>query len=362
VAFDLDRLEVRGTPVPLLEDVAANVQTGAGQYDIAGNGTLVYLSGISSSARWPVSWLDGTGKTQPLLPAPGLYFTPRFSPDGKRMALAVGPPGGRDIQISDWLRDTLTRLTFTQINLYPVWAPDGKHIAFVSQSPGANSIRWIRADGAGETQPLLESKGDLRAYSFSPGGQRLAFDESGMDTGVDLWTLPLDVSDPEHPKSGKPEIFLRSPANEQEPAFSPDGRWIAYTSDESGPFEVYVRPFPSGTPSGSGKWQISNGGGLHPIWSRDGRDLFYESPDNRIIVAAYTAKADSFFADKPRPWSNVQILAPTTGLWNLDVASDGGRFAVFPRPGATSEPKGSVHATVLLNFFDELRRRVPLGK
>jgi serine/threonine-protein kinase len=183
-----------------------------------------------------------------------------------------------------------------------------------------------------------------------------------MDTGFDLWTLPLDVSDPEHPKSGKPEIFLRSPANEQEPAFSPDGRWIAYTSNESGPFEVYVRPFPSGTPSGSGKWQISTGGGLHPIWSRDGRDLFYESPDNRIIVAAYAAKADSFFADKPRPWSNGQIFEPATGVWNLDVASDGGRFAVFPRPGATSEQKGSVHATVLLNFFDELRRCVPVGK
>src|SRR5262249_13839679 len=188
-------------------------------------------------------------------PEPGLYFTPRFSPDGKRLALAVGPPGNRDIHV--WLRDTLTRLTFTQNNWTPVWTPDAKHIAFVSQSLGANSIQWIRADGARETQALLESKSALRAYSFSPDGQRLAFDELGMDTGFDLWTLPLDVSDPEHPKPGKPEIFLRSPKNEQEPAFSPDGRWIAYTSAESGPFEVYVRPFPSGTPSGSGKWQTS---------------------------------------------------------------------------------------------------------
>ena len=305
--------------------------------------------------------MDSTGKTQPLLAAPGQYYTPRFSPDGKRLALAVGSERGSDIQVYDWQRDTMTRLTFTQTNFSPVWTPDGKHIVFQSQSPGANSIRWIRADGAGEAQLLLESKGDLRPYSFSPDGKRLAFAESGVDTGLDLWTLPLDVSDPEHPKPGKPELFLRTPFDEQEPAFSPDGRWIAYTSNESGRNEVYVRPFPGGAPSGSGKWQISTGGGLHPIWSRNGRELFYESLDNQIMVAAYTAKADSFAADKPRPWSNTQIREPRR---NMEPGPGAGRQAlrgVSQTRGGNGEQKGSVHVTVLLNFFDELRRRVPPG-
>jgi hypothetical protein len=123
-----------------------------------------------------------------------------------------------------------------------------------------------------------------------------------------------------------------------------------------------VRQFQGGAPSGSGKWQISAGGGRSPIWSRNGRELFYETLDNRIMVLTYTAKADSFAADKPRLWSNTQILDPGPGIqWSLDLAPDGKRFAVFPRPEATGEQKGSVHVTVLLNFFDELRRRVPVS-
>jgi Tol biopolymer transport system component len=200
----------------------------------------------------------------------------------------------------------------------------------------------------------------MRAYSFSPDGKRLAFAERDAKTGLDLWALPLDMSDPERPKPGKPELFLRTPFDEQDPAFSPDGRWIAYTSNESGRNEVYVRPFSGVAPSGSGKWQISTSGGRYPIWSRKDRELFYNS-DNHIMVAAYTVRADSFATDKPRPWSNTQIREPA-GIWNLDLAPDGKRFAVFLRPDAIGEQKGSVHVTVLLNFFDELRRRVPAGK
>jgi Tol biopolymer transport system component/predicted Ser/Thr protein kinase len=359
VPFDLDRLEIRGTPAPLLEDVAGNADGGGGQYDVARNGTLVYLSGKSSAASWPVAWMDSAGKTQPLLAAPGQYYMPRFSPDGKRLALAVGTFGSGDIHLYDWQRDSMARLTFTQINMEPVWTPDGKHIVFQSQTPGDFSIRWIRADGAGEAQLLLDSKVELAPYSFSPDGKRLAFAERAVDTGFDIWTLPLDVSDPERPKPGKPELFLRTPLNETWPAFSPDGRWIAYTSLESGRPVVYVRAFPDS----GGKWQISPGGGRHAIWSRNGRELFYKSLDNRIMVATYTAKGDSFAADKPRLWSNTQILNTGPGIqWSMDLAPDGKRFAVFPIPEATGEQKGSVHVTVLLNFFDELRRRVPAGK
>jgi len=238
----------------------------------------------------------------------------------------------------------------------PRISPDGKHIVFRSSFSGMTSIDWIRADGAGEVQRLLEGKNEMFPHSFFPDGHRLAY-FGGAPRG--LWTLPLDLSDPEHPKPGKPEIFLSTPSNAQAyPAFSPDGRWIAYESNESGSIEVYVRPFPGP----GGKWQISTGRGIFPIWSQNGRELFYEtpSPDNRIMVAEYIAKGDSFLAGKPHLWSDKQIY--NTTLTNLDLAPDGKRFAVFPRADAADESKGAVHVTFLLNFFDELRRRVPAGK
>jgi Tol biopolymer transport system component/predicted Ser/Thr protein kinase len=355
VPFDPARLEALGAPVPVLEDIAADPNTAAGQFDVSPTGTFVYLSGKSATASGPIAWLDSAGKTEPLLAAPGAYLAPRLSPDGKRLAVTVN---AKDIQVYDWQRDSVTRLTFTGQNSFPVWSPDGRHIVFQSSSSAGNFLQWIRSDGAGEAQQLLESKNDLRPYSFSPDGKRLAF-SGNTPGGQDLWTLSLDLSDPEHPKPGKPEIFLRTVHTEYEPAFSPDGRWIAYRSFESGAGDdVYVRPFPGP----GGKWPISAGGGRHPIWSRNGRELFYKGAGDRIMVAAYTSKGDSFAADKPHPWSNVQILDPNANFSSLDLAPDGKRFAVLPRPEGTGGLRGSVHVTVLLNFFDELRRKVPAGK
>src|SRR5439155_2519643 len=160
----------------VLADVAGDATSDGGRFDVARNGTLVYLSGKSSTPTRPVVWMDSTGKTQPLLAALGLYISPRFSPDGKRLALIGGLFEGGDIQVYDWQRDTMTPLTFAQGNYRPVWTPDGKQIAFGSHPPGASSIRLIRADGAGEAQLLLESKGDPDPHSFSPDGQRGEFD------------------------------------------------------------------------------------------------------------------------------------------------------------------------------------------
>jgi predicted Ser/Thr protein kinase len=360
VQFDPTSLEVRGSPAPLLEDVAGNGFTGAGQFDFSRSGTFVHLSGKASSQTWTVAWLDSLGKTQPLVAVPGVYWTPRFSPDGRRLALAADAGKGFDIHVYDLQRETMARLTFGGLNSNtPVWTPDGKHIAFHSSVGGGHGLWWIRADGAGEPQRLLQSKYVLVAYSFSPGGERLAYFASDPDTGSDLWTLPLDLSDPDHPKPGKPEPFLRTRFNERFPAFSPDGRWIAYESNETGSGEIYVRAFPGGTLGAGGKWQISNGGGQYAIWSRASRELFYETPDNRIMVTTYAVEGDSFVAGKPRLWSGTQFLGTPPAL-NLDLAPDGKRFAVFPRPEATKEANGSVHVTFLLNFFDELRRRLPL--
>jgi Tol biopolymer transport system component len=197
---------------------------------------------------------------------------------------------------------------------------------------------------------------------LSSEGNRLAFTERSAETGLDLWTLPLDTSDPEHPKAGKAELFLGTRHDEQDPAFSPDGHWIAYSSTESGVSEIFVRPFSVHGRSGPGQWLISVGGGHFPIWSRHRRALFYEGSDNRIMVAGYTSSGDSFVAEKPQPWSNAQLL-DVAADWNLDLAPDENRFvAVLPPTDSAGETKSSVHVTFLLNFFDEVRRRIPKGK
>jgi len=171
--------------------------------------------------------------------------------------------------------------------------------------------------------------------------------EDPADTRADSWTLPLDLTDPEHPKPGKPEVFLKTPANEGASVFSPDGRWIAYSSDESGRYEVYVRPFQS---SPGGKWQISTGGGAYSFWSRDGRELYFMTLDQHITVVDYTAKGDSFEAGKPRVWSETPIRVTPSGFPALDLAPDGKRFAVLPMSEVAAE-KDSVHVTFLLNFL-----------
>jgi serine/threonine-protein kinase len=348
VPFDPVSLELRGMPEPLLDDVAGNAGTGGGQLDVSRNGTMVYLSGKSSTTTWPVVWLDGSGKTQPLMARPGRYFTPRFSPDGNWLALSVNSGKGRDIYVYDWRHDTMPRLTFNgQSNFMPVWTPDGKHIAYAA----FDGLWWVRADGAGEPQRLLERKSPVFVNSFSHDGRRLMYTETTPETANDVWTLPLDLSDPERPKPGKPEPFLRTPANEAFSVFSPDGHWTAYASDESGQFEVYVRPFPGP----GGKWQISTGGGSVPIWSHDGRELFYATLDNRVMVADYVAKGDSFSYTKPRLFSDTQIN--DNGNRYFDLHPDGKRFAVFPRSQASDEKQGNLHVTFLLNFTDELRRR-----
>jgi eukaryotic-like serine/threonine-protein kinase len=152
---------------------------------------------------------------------------------------------------------------------------------------------------------------------------------------------------------------MGSAANEVHPAFSPDGRWMAYATDESGSYEVDVRPFP--VTAAGGKWQISSGGGREPKWSHDGKNLFFMTLDNRIMVASYTGKGDSFSASKPRTWSETQLYSPTSDP-NFDVSPDGSRIAAVLSRYATEETKGPAHVTFLLNFFDELRRRVPVGK
>jgi Tol biopolymer transport system component len=221
-----------------------------------------------------------------------------MSPDGQRLALEVTEGSGTDIWVYDWQRDTMTRLTFAGIALDPVWSPDSRYVAFRTVGEG---MSVTRSDGAGKPQPLTQSKNIQYPWSFTPDGKRLSFIESSGGE-YHLWTVPLE-SDSAGLRAGKPEVFLQTQADERAPSFSPDGRWMAYSSDESGTFQVYVRAFPDK----GGKWQISNSNGTYPMWSRNGHELFFEALDNHVMVAAYAVKGDSFVADKPRVWSGKQL-------------------------------------------------------
>jgi serine/threonine-protein kinase len=348
VGFDPTRLETLGAPVPLLQDVAANSATGGGQFDFSNTGTFVYMAGKSAAQSWQVAWLDSSGKMQPLLSMPGRYVTPRLSPDGKKLSYT----DRADIYVYDTERETTSRLTITGQADLPIWAPDGKHLAYrLVGNP--DSLFWIRSDGSGEPHEAFHTPNLIVPWSFSPDGRRLAYHEIDPANGFDLWTLPLDLSDPDHPKPGKLEPFLRTPNDELVPRFSPDGRWIAYRSNESGSNEIYVKPFPAGM----GRWQISIGGGSYPFWSNNGRELFYETADNRIMTMNYSVDGGSFVPGKPRMWSDKQLFY--TGSSNLDLAPDGRRFAVLALPETPPGEEGTVHVTMLFNFFDYLKRIIP---
>jgi Tol biopolymer transport system component len=352
VPFDADRLEVHGTPAPVLDQVLYNVGGGVAQLDFSQTGTLIYRSGETGGVVLTVAWLDGAGKAQPLLAKPGNYGRPSMSPDGQRLALEVREGSGTDIWVYDWQRDTMARLTFTGTAQAPLWSPDGRYILFRAMGEG---MSVTRSDGAGKPQQLTPSKNIQYPWSFTPDGKQLAFLEQRSETSYDLWTVPLE-SDGAGLRAGKPEVLLQTPAQELYPSFSPDGRWMAYASDESGTIQVYVRAFPDK----GGKWQISNSGGTYPMWSRTGHELFFETLDNHMMVAAYAVKGDSFVADKLRVWSEKQI-GGFLGNKNVDSAPDGKRIVAL-MPAETPEEVQNHDVTFLENFFDELRRKVPTGK
>jgi serine/threonine-protein kinase len=359
VPFDAARLETKGEPVPVLDDIAGNISTGSGQLDFSRTGTLVYSAGKIAAAVEPLVWLDSAGKTQPLFTAGGLVFFPRLSPDGKSLAIALNG----DIAIYDPHRESATRITFNPGAAYrnPCWMPDGRHIVFGQAVPTPDyAIWWARADGSGQPEKLFSAPDPLFPSSISPDGRRIAFAREDTVTAFDIWTLPLDAKDPDHPKARQPEPFLRKSGIQSDAAFSPDGRWLAYASNETtGSFQVFVRPFPGG--ASAGQWQVSTGSNSarFPIWSRNGRELFYLSTtDGRIMVASYTSRGDSFLAERPREWSPAAVPYTSNNM-PLDLAPDGKRFVVHPS-ATTSSGKSTVHVTVLENFFDELKRKVPV--
>jgi serine/threonine-protein kinase len=350
VSFDLSRLETRGAPIPVLDDVAGDTSLGYAQLSFSNDGAMVYLPGNSGADSVPVLWIDHTGQKQPLLANPGgRPQTPRVSPDGKLLALAVNG----NLSVYDPARGLATRLTFPpDTGIYPIWMPDAKHIIFTGQ--GGSGIYWARSDGSGKPEKIYEGNTAI-AQSVSPDGKVLALHQAGQ--ARDLYTMPLDLTDPDHAKAGKPTPFLITPGADVDPAFSPDGRWLVYASSESGTFHVFVRPFPEGA-NGAGQAQISSTPGRFPLWSRTKKEIYYVTLDGHIMMTPYVINGRAFAPGRPELWSQATIGLTGVGIpW--DIAPDGKRFVVFPGVEMAGGEKANLHATFLLNFFDELRRKLP---
>jgi Tol biopolymer transport system component len=264
---------------------------------------------------------------------------------------------GPDISVYEIRRDIMTRLT-SGGGSSPVWSPDGRYIVYEGSD---RNLWWVRSDGAGTPKPLVQSRNPMIPKSFTTDGKRLAYQEVDPQTLNDIWTVSIE-SDGAGLRARKPESFLQTPAGEVGPAFSPDGRWLAYHSNELGASQVYVRAFSDQSrPDKGAKWQISNTGGTFPVWSGNGHELFFRGADNRIMVIAYKTTADSFVPDRPRVWSEKR-LGNFSRYNNYDLAPDGKRVAVLI-PAETSEAQQAQnHMTFLLNFADELQRTVRAEK
>jgi Tol biopolymer transport system component len=349
VPFDPVTLEASGDAVPQLENTHNNPAIGAA-YAVSSSGALLYLQGGGMMGVLRLAWFGPTGRPEPLHAPLGTYFTPKLSPDAKHLAFSQGTPSGFDIRVKDIERGTVSRLSFLPgNNRAPVWTPDGRHIVFRSSEHAAKGLYWVRSDGSGNPHRLTDGSADESPYSFSPDGKRLALYLIGKAGSMDVATANLE-GDRDRPKLGAPDVFVGTSAAETTPAFSPDGRWIAYMSTESETPEIYVRPF--GRPGG--KRQISTEGGIFPLWSTSG-ELFYRGPDHLIMAVSYVVRGDSFVPGKPRLWSGVKVLLSGNLLATWDLARDGKR-AVTSLPGE-GETLPSSKLVFLLNFTDELQRR-----
>jgi serine/threonine-protein kinase len=342
VGFDLGRLEVSGTPVSILEQVLTT-STGGLDMVFAANGTMVYVPGGVAATAGSLVWVERTGREEPLAAPVRQYTYPRIAPDGTRVAVDIRDQE-QDIWTWDLARQTLTRLTFgSTYEAFPVWSPDSRRIIFTSDRSGMSSLVAQPADGTGSAERLTESRNQQRASSVTPDGTQLLFGEM-TPRGSDLLVMPLAPPRPSQP-------LLDTTASERNAELAPNGQWFAYESTESGREEVYVRPFPN---IDGGRWQISTGGGRTPMWSRNGRELFYMSPGNFLMGVEV----------EPGPsWRNttpVQILknqyfeSGVGSARTFDIAPDGRRFLMI-KPGGEHAPRSLI---VVQNWFEELKRRV----
>jgi hypothetical protein len=344
IPFNSRRLELAGSPVPVLEGVRESM-LGAAQYSLSASGTLVYVPGGLQGTVSRLVWVDRAGKEQAIAAPSRAYSFPRLSRDGQRFAVTISDTDTQ-VWLYDVARDALSRATFGgAINANSIWSPDGKRLAFYSNRAGPQNLFSQPVDGGAAAERLTTNSLSHVANSWSPDSKTIAYIEINPVTSIDIWVMDLG--------NGMARPFLKTQTNESAPRFSPDGHWLAYVSDESGRFEVYVQPYPGP----GGKWQISTEGGTEPMWNPAGRELFYRA-GNRIMSVALTLQP-GFSAGRPvalfeGPW----LPSPQT-LQNYDVSPDGKRFLMLK---AADEDQGVQRIVVVQNWFEELKRRMAAGK
>jgi serine/threonine-protein kinase len=343
VPFDAGRGVVAGVPATVMPGVMTYPVDGAAQYAVSRTGTLLFVPGGSTTRAAVLKWVDQSGKTQPVAAPAAAYQDVRISPDGRAAVLTVDNANA-GLWILDFEPSAITRLTLEWNNNYPEWSPDGSRVIFSSSRAGARRLFWQDVDGRTGPEPLTSAASEqpdapTRA-SLSPDGRVLAFDRWDPKTGWDIWTLAMNEGRQLRP-------FLATTFNERLPRFSPDGRWIAYESDETGRPEVYVQPFP-----GPGrKLRISTDGGTLPVWARDGRELFYRGLDGASVMSRAMASPPSLSRGEPR------LLFKQQSSYPFDVARDGRFLIIEDQPPAPLSP-----ITVVLNWFEELKAKVPPGR
>jgi Tol biopolymer transport system component len=369
VPFNLQSLTTTGAAVPVVDDVAQSQSNGATQYSFSTTGSLVYVSGGIQSVKSRLVWVSRNGAEQSVAAPVSGYLFPRLSPDGRRIAAVISELESQ-VWLYDLSRETTTRLTFEgNLNNAPVWTPDGKRITFQSNKEGPLNIFWQLADGSGGLERLTTSEYLQAPQSWSPDGQLLAFLEINSSTQREIWVLRMGDPSPSSgqassassgqvPSAGsgqgrKAQLFTRTRFDEAEPRFSPDGRWLAYISNESGRFEIYVQPYPGP----GGKWQISTDGGMDPVWNPNGRELFYRN-GNKMMTVDISSKP-GFAVGKPRMLFEGKYEGAPVPVANYDVSPDGQRFLML-KP-SEQEQAAPTQINVVLNWFEELKRRVPSG-
>ena len=342
--FDAGSLRLTGDSAPLAEHAAVNLTVGRSNFTVSENGILAYVVGSGSAGANRILWFDRIGKQTAETGEPGAYFSPRISPDGHKLAVAIEAPGtvNYNIWVFDLARGVPTRLTFSSsLDGHPAWSPDGKTIAFTSNRAGRFHIYQTAADGTGSPSPMVVDDAAEYNPSFSPDGRYLIFRRLSEQPGAhpEIWAMPL---------SGDRKAFpVVQSSDAADPALSPDGKWLAYSSQESGQGEIYAVSFPEG----SGKWQVSTAGGSWPRWRRDGKELFYLSLDKKLTSAEISAVGSSLVVGKVAPLFQVNVA--TSLGWFYDVSADGKTFVVLNQdPRQAAEP-----LTLVVNWPELLKKQ-----
>jgi Tol biopolymer transport system component len=359
--FDLSRLTVTGEPVPIAEQIQlSGTVPPNGFFSASDGGVLAYATGARGALDRQLTWFDRAGKVIGLVEKPGQYNTVALSPDGTRVAVGRADPqaagtgrgaglANADLWVHEFARSTSTRLTFDPaLDGFAAWSPDGSRIAWSTMRDGPYNLYQKASNGMGADEALLRSGDNKFAYDWSPDGHSLLFNMIGPTSrNSQLWVLPLAG------EKREPTIYLeQTGVNFFQARFSPDGRFVAYSSNASGISEVYVQPFPA---AGSGKWMVSQGGGAQPRWRRDGKELFYIALDSKVM-AVPVATAQVFTNGHPKALFTAPIWGGGTviNVTRYDVTADGQKFLVNVLPPETTAAPSPI--TVVLNWTAGLKK------